>query len=186
MTRGRGEILLPLFFWRFKMGSLLLYSPSDVVISIAGLHTVAGLADGTFINISKDVDPFEVQRAMDGSIQRIYRHDEGFQLDITLAQSSPSNNILSALYNIDTVTQLGKFPVFITDGRGSTKFFALTAWVDRLPDTTFASTLETRNWRLHCTQATLTVGGNADQSAVEKALDFGVSLLPLFKDFGVF
>jgi hypothetical protein len=165
--------------------SLLLYSPSDVIISIAGIHTVSGLADGTFVNITKDVEPFETERAMDGSIQRVYKHDEGFKLDITLAQSSPSNNVFSALYNIDVGTQLGKFPVFVNDTKGSTKFFALTAWVDRIPSVSFSNQLETRTWTLSCVQAAITVGGNADQSTIEQALDFGVSLLPLFKEFGV-
>lgn len=168
------------------MGSLLLYSPIDVEISIAGLHTVTGVADGTFVNITKDVEPFETERAMDGSIQRIYKHDEGYKLDITLAQSSPSNNIFSALYNMDVATQMGKFPVFVTDTKGSTKFFALTAWVDRIPNVSFSNQLETRTWTLSCAQATITVGGNAEQSALEQALDFGSSMLPLFKEFGVF
>jgi len=167
------------------MGSLLLYSPSDVTVSIAGLHIATGFADGAFINISKDVEPFEVQRAMDGSVARIYKHDEGFKLDLTLAQSSQTNNILSALYNIDVATKKGKFPVFVTDNRGSTKFFALTAWVDRIPNVSFGKDLDVRTWTLQCTQATITVGGNADQSMIEKALDFGASLLPMFKEFGV-
>ncbi len=168
------------------MSNLLLYSPIDVEIVIAGLHTITGVADGTFVSITKDVEPFETERAMDGSIQRIYKHDEGFKLEITLAQSSPSNNILSALYNMDAATQIGKFPVFVTDGRGSTKFFALTAWIDRIPNVVFSNQLETRTWVFSCTQASITVGGNAEQNLIEQALDFGVSLLPLFKEFGVF
>ena len=63
---------------------------------------------------------------------------------------------------------------------------ALTAWVDRVPDTAFSNQIETRTWRLSCAQASITVGGNAEQSLIEQALDFGTSMLPLFKDFGVF
>ncbi len=168
------------------MSNLLIYSPIDVEIVIAGLHTVTGVADGTFVSISKDVEPFEVERAMDGSIQRIYKHDEGYTLDITLAQSSPSNNVFSALYNMDVATQIGKFPVFVKDTKGSTKFFALTAWVDRIPNVSFSNQLETRTWTLSCAQATITVGGNAEQTMIEQTLDFGASMLPLFKEFGVF
>ena len=168
------------------MASLLLYSPSDVTVSIAGIHIATGFAADTFVNISKDIEPFEIQRAMDGSVQRIYKHDEGYKLDLTLAQSSQTNNVLSALYNIDTATRKGKFPVFVKDNKGSTTFFALTAWVNRIPDVSFGSTLATRTWTLQCTQASLTVGGNADQNALERALDYGTSLLPMFREFGVF
>ena len=168
------------------MSKLMLYSPMDVEIIIAGFHKVTGLSDGTFISISKDFEPFETERAMDGSVQRVYRHDEGFTLELTLAQSSPTNNILSALYNMDVATQIGKFPIFVKDGRGSTSFFALTSWINGWPTVSFSNNLETRTWSFTCTQATLTVGGNAEQNAIEQALDFASSLLPLFKEFGVF
>ena len=167
------------------MANLLLYSPSDVTVSIAGIHVVSGFADDTFVSISKDISPFQIQRAMNGDVARLYNHDEGFRMELTLAQSSATNNILSALYNIDAATRIGKFPVFVTDGRGSTEFFALTAWVDRLPDVSFGQALSTRTWIIQCTQAAMTVGGNTDQTALEQALDFGVSLLPLFREFGV-
>lgn len=167
------------------MAKLLTYSPIDVSVSIAGLHTLQGYSEDTFINITKDVKPFDIIRAMDGSIARIYRHDEGFKLELTIAQSSPSNNILSALYNLDTATRIGKFPVFVTDNRGSTRFFALTCWVENIPEVTFSNKMETRTWTLACTQGSITVGGNAEQSLIEQALDFGSSLLPLFREFGV-
>lgn len=163
----------------------MLYSPSDVLISIGGFHTVSGVVADTFINITKDVAPFELQAAMDGSIARLYKHDEGYKVELTLAQSSASNNILSGLYSIDLATRMGKFPIFITDTRGSSKFFALTAWIDRLPSVSFSSDLQPRTWVLQCTDASITVGGNADQNLLEKALDFGASVLPLFKTFGL-
>lgn len=146
---------------------------------------VSGVVAGTFVNITKDVTPFEVQAAMDGSIARLYKHDEGFKVELTLAQSSASNNILSGLYNIDTATRLGKFPVFITDTKGSSKFFAMTAWIERIPAVAFGNDLQPRTWTIQCTEATITVGGNADQNLLEKALDFGASVLPLFKTFGL-
>lgn len=167
------------------MSKLLTYSPMDVEVSIAGIHTITGFSADTFIEISKDIQPFDVQRAMDGERARIYREDDGYKLAITLAQSSPSNNILSALYNLDAATRLGKFPVFVRDHSGTTNFFAMTAWVEEIPNVVFANSLSDRTWVLGCAQATLTVGGNADQTAIETALDFGSSLLPLLREWGI-
>lgn len=165
--------------------SLLTYSPVDVEVSIAGIHTITGFASDRFVEIIKELRPFAIQRAMDGEKARIYREDEGYKLILTLAQSSPSNNVLSAIHNIDVATRLGKFPVFVKDNSGSTKFFAGTAWVECIPDVTFASKLTEREWVLGCSDATIIVGGNADQSAIERALDMGASLLPLLKEFGI-
>lgn len=166
--------------------ALLTYSPSDVKVSIAGLYQVEGFVDGTFINIVKNVKPFDIARAMDGEVARIYRKDEGFRVELTLAQSSSANNLLSTIYNIDVATQIGKFPMFIKDGLGQTTFMSLTTWVEDIPQVTFSNNMESRTWIFGCSQASLNIGGNDEVSLLESTALFGSSLLPLLKDFGVF
>jgi hypothetical protein len=165
--------------------AILHYSPQDVTISIGGIYLLEGYADGTFVNIVKDVKPYVTMKSMDGNMSRLYNTDSGYQVEITLAQSSQSNDILSAMYNIDIATQIGKFPLFIKDNRGSTTFMALTAWVEDIPTVAFSNSLETRTWVLGCTQATLAIGGNDEQSVAESAAFFGASLLPLLREFGL-
>lgn len=161
------------------------YSPKDVSISIAGIHTVGGYVEGTFVELIKNTKPFETQIAMDGTRERLYHHDEGYQLKITLAQSSPSNNVLSVLHNIDLVTRMGKFPLMLRDGMGQTSFFSATTWIEQTPDVTFSNKMEDRVWIFGCAQAALTIGGNADTTAIEDAMLLGSSLLPVFKEFGL-
>lgn len=165
------------------MGSLTTYSPSDVIVSIGGFHTVTGYADGTFVRILKEMKPFDKQRAMDGEISRIYSQDDVFKVELSIMQSSGSNNILSMLYNIDIATRVGKFPMIIKDSRGQTSFVALTAWVEQIPDVTFAKDLQVWTWTFGCTEATLMVGGNEDTGLVEQALMIGTAALPLLKQF---
>lgn len=165
--------------------ALLHYSPLDVTVTVAGLYTVEGYVDGTFINISKDVKPFDKMRSMDGEVSRIYKKDEGYTLQITLAQSSPANDLFSAIYNLDVATQIGKFPLFIKDNRGSTNFMSLTTWVEDLPQVTFSNDMESRVWTFGCTQATLHIGGNAEQGTIEQGVYYGAAVLPLLKDFGL-
>ena len=165
--------------------AILHYSPQDVTVSIAGMYLLDGYADGTFVNIVKEVKPFTSMTSMDGNRARVYNKDSGYQVELTLAQSSRSNDILSAIYNIDVATQIGKFPLFIKDNRGTTTFMALTAWVEDIPNVSFGNSLETRTWVLGCSQASLAVGGNANLSAAESVAFFGASLLPLLKDFGL-
>lgn len=163
--------------------SLNTYSPSDVTVSVAGMHTVVGYAEGTFIKIMKSARPFEKTRAMNGEISRIYTEDDTFRVELTLMQSSASNNILSMLYNIDAATRVGKFPLFIKDGRGQTTFLSATTWVEQLPDVNFGSGMETRTWIFGCADASLMIGGNDDTSGVEDALMIGSALLPVLKNF---
>lgn len=162
------------------------YSPSDVTITLAGMHSVSGYADGTFVRITKDMKPFSKVRAMDGEISRMYFEDAGYKVELTLMQSSSTNNVLTSLYNIDAATRMGKFPLFVKDGRGQTSFLAATAWIEQLPEVTFGAELNTRTWILGCSDVVLTVGGNEDVSVIEESLLVASTTLGLLKQFGIF
>lgn len=163
--------------------SINTYSPSDVIVSIAGMHTVVGYVEGTFIKIMKTARPFEKTRAMNGEISRIFTTDDTFRVELTLMQSSASNNVLSMLYSIDAATRVGKFPLFIKDTRGQTSFLSATTWVEQLPDVSFGGGLETRTWIFGCADASLMVGGNDDSSLVEDALMIATPLLPVLRSY---
>lgn len=165
--------------------ALLTYSPSDVTVSIAGIHTVGGYVDGTFIRIVKDIKPFETQRAMDGTMERLYHSDDGYRLELTLAQSSPSNNVLSTIHNIDVVTRMLKFPMTVRDAFGQTSFFSATTWIEGIPEVTFSNSMEQRTWVFGCTSAALHIGGNGETSLVEDSIFASAASLSVFKDFGL-
>lgn len=168
------------------MSSLLNYSPSDVSITIAGLYSVTGFAEGTFVRISKDTQQVTTVRAMDGTMSRIKSPDTGWKVEITLAQSSSGNDILSTLWNVDKVTGMGKFPLFIKDGSGSTMFTAATAWIEELPDIVFSSQLETRTWRFCATDVLVNIGGNNNGKLdLSSVLGLGAAALPALKTFQI-
>lgn len=166
------------------MSSLLNYSPSDVSITIAGLYSVTGFAEGTFVKITKDTQQVTTVRAMDGTMSRIKSPDTGWKVEITLAQSSSGNDILSTLWNVDKVTGMGKFPLFIKDGSGSTMFAAGTAWIEDVPDIVFSSQLESRVWRFCATEVLVNIGGNSE-SGLSSILGLGASVLPALKTFQI-
>lgn len=164
--------------------SLLNYAPSDVSITIAGIYSVTGFAEGTFVKISKDAQQVTTIRAMDGTMSRIKSPDTGWKVEITLAQSSSGNDILSVLWNVDKVTGMGKFPMLIRDGSGSTMFTAATTWIEELPDIVFSNQLETRTWRFGATDALVNIGGNGDGD-LSSILGLGASVLPALKTFQI-
>lgn len=163
---------------------MYLYSPKDVILLLGGFYPVDGYSSDTFIRIKKDVKPFDTMKSMDGEMARVYRKDEGYIVEITLAQSSPTNDILSSLYNIDIATQVGKFPLLIKDTKGTTTFFAGTAWVEDIPDVTFAGNLTERTWVIGTSEAALNVGGNSNDLALQ-LLGLGTASLPLLGQLGI-
>ncbi|MNX76783.1 hypothetical protein D3C86_1082990 [compost metagenome] len=168
------------------MASLLHYAPSQVSVTIFGAYQLEGFSDSTFINITKNSKPFDSQRAMNGEVARIYRKDERYIVEVTLAQSSVSNNVLMAIYNIDTATGLGKFPLMIRDGSGTTNFFALTSWIADIPQASFSNGMETRTWQFECSEVSYGLGGNGSETDIENVLSQSSALLSLLKQFGVF
>lgn len=165
--------------------SILTYSPKDVIVLIGGFYKVEGYAEDTFITIFKDAKPFDSVRSMDGEQARVYRKDDGYTVELNIAQSSASNNVLSAIYNIDAATQMGKFPLLIKDTRGSTTFFAGTAWIEGIPTVNFSQDLTTRTWVIGTSEAGLNIGGNADNNLALDVLGIGTALLPVLQSFGV-
>lgn len=168
------------------MASLANYSPSDVTITVAGLYSVTGFAEGTFVRITKDTQQITTTRAMDGTMSRIKSPDTGWKIEITLAQSSSANDIFSVFWNVDKVTGLGKFPLFIKDGSGSTMFMAATAWIEELPDIVFSGQMETRTWRFGATDVLVNIGGNDDNgSDLSSILGLSASVLPVLETFQI-
>jgi hypothetical protein len=168
------------------MAKIALYSPKDVTVLLGGFYKVDGFSADTFINIRKDVKPFDSMKSMDGEQARVYRKDEGFTVELSLAQSSTTNDILSALYNVDVATHMGKFPLFIKDGKGTTVFFAGTAWIEDIPDVSFSNDMSIRTWVFGTSEAGLTVGSNSENNTALGILGIGASLLPLLSGGGLF
>lgn len=164
------------------MSKLTTYSPKDVIVTIAGIHTVTGYVDGTFIRIFKDTKPVSTMRAMDGTVARVYSSDTMWSFELTIMQSSVTNDLLSALWNVDQVTQLGKFPIMMKDSNGSSLFLAATAWIEDSPTMTFAQNLGERTWKFGCTEVVMNVGGaNPDDAAAQFGMAAGA--LPILGQF---
>lgn len=155
------------------------YIPEDVTITVAGFVSLDGLADGTFVNITKDLIPFTSIRTADGTISRLYNKDTTYTVDITLYSGSDSNDALTKMLLIDEVSQMGKAPIMIKDSSGTSLFFALTSWIEDLPPLTLSNKFETRTWRIKATQAVLNIGGNIERgSDIDTMVRIATAALP--------
>lgn len=148
--------------------ALLTYVPSQLDVSLAGFINISGFAQGSFLEIRKDVTPYQYQSAMDGQTSRTFVYDANYTVTLTLAQSSESNNDLNSLHALDLATQLGKVPLMIRDKSGSTTFFSPTAWIENYPELVFSDGMEGRQWTIRCTEGRLTVGGSGDANLFDR------------------
>lgn len=158
------------------------YSPSDVQILIAGVHSVTGIPEGTFVEVSKDVQPMTTQRSTDGLVVRKHTTDNSFTIRLTVYRASPTNDLLTKIWQADEITQMAKFPLLIKDTSGSGFFFSTTTWVEQLPDMSYSSNMENYTWVLRSSQGIINIGSNDKPGVLQELNNLAFSGIPLINE----
>lgn len=135
------------------------FDPRQVLISVGGVP-ISGFADGTFLEITADEAQYNKVIGADGFTSRIKSNNYGGVLTLTLAQTSPSNDVLSGFLNLDRVSGAGIVPILIKDLSGNSIFFSATAWIQQFPDITYSNEFTDRAWTLDLADMDIFVGGN--------------------------
>lgn len=141
------------------------YSPESVNCLAFGIP-LNGFADGTFINISKDKVAYGSTETTDGQVARIYTNSQTYTISLTLHRGSTSNDILTKLWQLDELSQVGKFPLFIKDLSGTDLFFSTNTWIEGVPNMVQSTNFDTRTWILKSSQAVINIGSNQDASGI--------------------
>lgn len=161
------------------MANIFNYCPDDVTVLLAGFLNISGFVSGTFISIDKDVMPFKSVRMPDGSMARMYNNSQSYTVTITLHSGSEANDVLTKLWQLDEISQRGKFPIFIKDRSGSDLFFSSTSWIEGLPSVAKSLSVDSRVWTIKASSAIVNIGSNADESSlVTDLLNAATSALP--------
>jgi Bacteriophage KPP10, Structural protein ORF10 len=122
------------------------YDPTEVQINI-GTLTLTGVADGTFIKISRNTaERYKRKVGAKGEVSRSRVSDKSGTIEVTLKHTSPSNQ---NLYMIDK--NPAAFPVTIIES-GSSKFVASAteAWVEKIPNPEFGAEESNAVWVFGC------------------------------------
>jgi hypothetical protein len=143
--------------------SVRTFNPADVVVTISGIP-MSGYADGTFLLVDRDEDAFIKVTGADGTSTRVKSNNRSATMTLTLKQSSPSNDILSGLANLDELTSEGVFPVLVKDLSGNSIYFSATGWIQKYPASEFGKEINNREWIIDLVDTDMFVGSNA-QSA---------------------
>ena len=152
-------------------GNLWTYSPSDIKVLIGGIYPVEGYIDGAFVAVTKDIMPFSSERASDGSVGRVYHRNDDYTITLRLMAQSPSNDVLTKLWQLDELTQRGKFPLLIRDTLGTSFFHSTTTWIKDIPALSYDNQGPERVWVLQSSQGVINVGGNDDPATALETLN---------------
>jgi hypothetical protein len=139
---------------------VLSYDPKQVVFIFAG-YTAEGYTDGTFITVDRNEDAWMLKMGVDGSGTRAKSNNRSGRIVLTLAQSSVTNDALSALAQADELTKTVVFPIMIRDLSGRTVCSALTGWVVKQATAEFGKEVANRTWTIESDNIQMFVAGNS-------------------------
>lgn len=139
-------------------GQTFQYDPSQVAFNVGGVD-INGFAEGTFVKISRNVEAFTTVVGSDGEATRVKSVNLSGLFTITLQQSSPSNDYLSGLANLDELSSTGAVPIYMKDVNGTTIAKCSVGWVKKKPDSEFSNVNSNREWVFETGNLQYFIGG---------------------------
>lgn len=136
------------------------YSPDKIRPSFLGVP-ITGFADGTFIEVEYAENAYELYVGADGEPARARVLNENATVKITLKQTSPVNDLLSAIARRDRTLGTGVGAFFLKDLLGTTVVSSGEAYIEKMANITFGKEIEGREWTFRLGRADILVGGNA-------------------------
>lgn len=120
-----------------------------------------------FENFMKDIieveapeDSWSVEYGADGQITRVNKCIDFAKFTVHLAQSSKTNDKLSAFWNADRITGASIFPFALRDGSGSSFALADQAFILKPANLSMGNTVKERIWTFHTGEAFINHGSN--------------------------
>lgn len=127
--------------------ALKTFDPDQIVFSFA-LLPIKGWAEDTFINVSRITEAFTSVAGADGEVVRTKSNDNRLRIEVTLMATSDSNDVLSALHNVDLEEPngAGVGPLSLMDLSGRQLLAEPEAWIANAPDIEYSRSVGSRTW----------------------------------------
>lgn len=139
---------------------VLTYDPKKVLVMV-GNHRVTGFAEDDMVKFKPLGDGFGIYSGSDGEVGRSVDPNQTFEVTISLATTSKSNDFFSNLHKLDRATGQGMAPITIKDLSGTTLFFAAQGWVVNYPEAGRGRNIDSQDWVLNTGSTDgVVVGGN--------------------------
>lgn len=142
------------------MTDVLTYNPKKNII-IYGAKQLTGFAEDDMITIKPLGDGMQIFSGADGEVGRSIDPNSTYEVTVSLATSSKSNDYLSNCFNKDRKTGNNMLPLIIKDLSGSTLFFAKQAWIKNFPESKRGRKISNQDWTFNTGQVDdPIIGGN--------------------------
>jgi len=142
------------------------YDPLQVVGSwtTPGTFGVVDIMDGTidgeFAAVARDNPRFAREHDRAGNTTRVKNNNRGGTVTITLSASSPTNETLANVQELDDLTETQVGVLLLKDLNGNTVIEADGAFLQDQPDPTFGAERGTRAWIFECSAIRVHNGGH--------------------------
>ncbi len=130
---------------------------------IIGVLPLTGLSDGESVVARRNGQLYNSRSGNDGGVGRARVTDKRGQIEIHTMQTSEVNDQLSALMNMDSLSEEGTFvgPILIKDNSGKTVIDAGQAWLMTVGDVAFETgEVGERIWTFEAADLKMWIGGN--------------------------
>lgn len=127
------------------MAAPFFYDPNNVNLVIGG-KIMSGFGDGTYIEAERDEDSYMKKIGVDGEVSRAKNNNRGGKITITLMQTSPANDSLSAFQQTDEQTGLGVFTAILRDLNGKTLVSSSDSWIKKPAKLVYAKEVQAWQW----------------------------------------
>lgn len=138
------------------------YDPGRVVVIVNGVQ-IQGFGEGTFVKVSRLTPSFSDKVGADGEVVRTKSHDRRGTIELTLMQSSPSNDYLSALCLTDEQVDQGVGavgPSMVKELNGTSVMGGAQSWVTQPAEAEYAAESGMRTWVIRVAKLSpMLVGG---------------------------
>ena len=126
------------------------FDPGRCIIVVNGVQ-IQGFGEGTFIKMSRKTPSFSTKVGAGGDVVRTKSLDHRGSFEITLMQSSPSNDYLSALVVTDEAVAAGVGavgPAMFKELNGTTNIAGSASWVTQPADAEYGADSGMRTWTI--------------------------------------
>ena len=134
------------------------YDPSQIVVTLGG-NVLTGFGPEQFLSVKRDEASFTDEAGVDGEVVRVRKHDKRATVELTLMQSSSSNDVLAASLEVDETIGSGVGAFMVKDLNGTTLLSSANAWVSKQPDGDFGKDATARVWTIRCERLVGKIGG---------------------------
>lgn len=120
------------------------FDPTKVTF-VLGSITAEGYAD-SFIKAYRNEDAFSIVVSADGKVTRVRNANRSGRFEVTLKNSSPTNDLFQAQAILDEQTGGGIAPALVKDGSGTAHAQGKNSWIVKQPDLERAKELGDVTW----------------------------------------